>query len=175
MAKTKGQKKAMLDAISQKFKDAKGVVFASFDKLNVGENNELRDKLKEEKSEFLVTKKTLLKLALEKNEQKDVLLDDHKGQIATIFGFEDEVTPAKIVKEFKKEHEEKIDFLGGILENKFIPKEQVNKLADLPGKYQLRAQLVGTLNAPISGFVNVMAANIRGLVNVLNAVKEKKV
>ena len=122
MAKTKEQKKEMLVALSDKLEKAKGVVFAGFDKMTVTENNELRDNLKAEKSEFLVTKKTLLKLALTKQEQADVNIDGYKGQVATIFGYEDEVSPARIVKEFKKEHEEKIDFLGGILENKFIAK-----------------------------------------------------
>ncbi|EKE18810.1 MAG: hypothetical protein ACD_9C00226G0001, partial [uncultured bacterium] len=50
----------------------------------------------------------------------------------------------------------------------------VKALAKIPSKEQLLGQLVGTLNAPISGFVNVLAGNLRGLVQVLNAVKEQK-
>ena len=61
-----------------------------------------------------------------------------------------------------------------MLEGAFISAEKVEALAKLPGKKQLLGQLVGTLNAPISGFVNVLAGNLRGLVNILNAVKEKK-
>ncbi|MEA3449624.1 MAG: 50S ribosomal protein L10 [Patescibacteria group bacterium] len=174
MAKTKEQKQAMLKAMTDKFEIAKSVIFASFDKLTVSENNELRDKLKEEKNEFLVAKKTILNLALKNQKQKDVDISDCKGQVAAIFGYEDEVSPARIVKEFRKEHEEKIDFLGGILENKFIGNEKVSALADLPGKDELRAKLVGSLNAPISGFANVLAGNIRSFSNVLNAIKTQK-
>ena len=50
----------------------------------------------------------------------------------------------------------------------------MNALAKLPSKEELLGQLVGTLNAPISGFVNVLAGNLRGLVTVLQAVADKK-
>jgi large subunit ribosomal protein L10 len=69
---------------------------------------------------------------------------------------------------------ETMSFVGGILENKGIEPSMVTSLSKLPGKQELLGQLVGTLNAPISGFVNVLAGNLRGLVNVLNAVKDKK-
>jgi predicted dehydrogenase len=56
---------------------------------------------------------------------------------------------------------------------KLVTKAQVTALADMPSKLELRAKLVGTINAPVSGFVNVLAGNIRSLVNVLNAVAQK--
>ena len=64
--------------------------------------------------------------------------------------------------------------LGGILEGAFISRDKVLALAALPGRLELLAKTVGTLQAPISGFVNVLAGNIRGLVNVLQAVKDEK-
>ena len=64
--------------------------------------------------------------------------------------------------------------LGGVLGQQVMNAAEVKALAKIPSKEQLLGQLVGTLNAPISGFVNVLAGNLRGLVNVLNAVKEQK-
>src|SRR3989344_5537658 len=58
---------------------------------------------------------------------------------------------------------------------KYIDTVKVTELSQLPNKQQMLGQLVGTLNAPISGFVNVLAGNLRGLVNVLNGIKESKV
>lgn len=103
-------------------------------------------------------------------------LDPRKfeGRIATIFGYEDEVAPAKILADFQKEHEEKVDFVAGILENKLLNSEEVKALAKLPSKAELYAKIVGSINAPVSSFVNVLAGNIRNLVNVLKAVEEKK-
>lgn len=173
MAKTKAQKKEMLDGLKDKVSKSKSIVFTKFDGLQVKENEELRNKLKEESSEYCVTKKTLLDLALKDNDlQVDVQGFD--GKISTVFGYEDEVAPAKIVDDFKKAHEDNIEFLGGILEGKFLSSEEVAALAKLPSKQELYAKIVGSLNAPVSGFVNALAGNLRNLVYVLKAIEEKK-
>jgi len=174
MAKSKEQKKEMLKNIEENIKQAKSVIFASFKGLGVTENNDLRSQLKKENSEFLVTKKTLLNLAMKNNKVKDFDAKKLEGQIATIFGYEDEVAPAKIVNEFMEKNEEKIVFLGGILDSKMMNAEEVEQLAKLPSKEELYAKIVGSLNAPVSGFVNVLSGNIRSIVNVLNNIKDQK-
>ena len=69
---------------------------------------------------------------------------------------------------------ENLKIVGGILGTKELTAEEVQALAKLPSKEELLAKLVGTLNAPVSGFVNVLAGNLRGLVNVLKAVADSK-
>jgi large subunit ribosomal protein L10 len=98
------------------------------------------------------------------------------GQLAAIFGYEDEVAPAKVVDTFlaDKENAGKIAFLGGVLEGRFIDKDQVTALAKIPSREELYAKLVGSMNAPVSGFVNALAGNLRNLVGVLKAIEEKK-
>jgi large subunit ribosomal protein L10 len=174
MPKTRAQKKVILDGLEEKAQAAKSVVFAKFAKLNVKENEELRRRLKVEGGEYYVAKKTLFDLAFKKKHpEADFRAMD--GQVAAVFGYQDEVAPAKVVDIFRQElEEEKIFFLGGILENKFIPKEMVEMLAKLPAKKELYSRLVGSLNAPVSGFVNVLAGNLRGLVICLKAIGEKK-
>jgi large subunit ribosomal protein L10 len=174
MPKTRAQKQVILEGLGEKVKSAKSVVFARFDKLLVKENEDLRHRLKAEGGEYYVAKKTLLNLAFKENNQ-EVDFGAMDGQVAAIFGYQDEVAPAKIVDTFRKEAEEpKIFFLGGILENKFISKEMVESLAKLPSKKELYAKLVGSLNSPVSGFVNVLAGNLRGLVTCLKAIGDKK-
>lgn len=174
MPKTKEQKKNILADIEDKISRAKSVVFANFKGLGVKENEELRTKLKFENSEYYVAKKTLLGLAY-KNKGIDSLdIDNFSGQVATVFGYDDEVAPAKIIDQFKKDNQDKIDFIGGILEGKYIDAEKVGSLAKLPSKIELYAKLVGSINAPVSGLVNVLAGNLRNLVYVLKAIEEKK-
>jgi large subunit ribosomal protein L10 len=174
MPKTRGQKKVILDDLSQKVKDAKSIIFTKFEKLQVKENEDLRRRLKAEGAEYVVTKKTLLGLTL-KNNSLEVDLKSLDGKVAAVFGYKDEVAPAKIVDTFRKGlEEEKIFFLGGILDGKFIPAGMVESLAKLPSKQELLAKLVGSLNSPVSGFVNVLAGNLRGLVVCLKAIGEKK-
>ena len=177
MAKTKEQKKEILRNLKEKIDKSKSIVFTQFDALGVKENEELRQSLRENNSEYCVAKKTLLNIALKESENyKDIELNirDFDGKTAVVFGYEDEVAPAKVIHDFRKANEDKVEFLGGILENKIIQKEEVAALAKLPSKQELYAKIVGSLNAPISGFVNALAGNLRNFVYTLKAIEESK-
>ena len=174
MSKTKLQKQEIIRNITERVKKSKSLVFVKFNQLGVIENEELRNELKKEGGEYLATKKTLLNVSLKNNNLEAVDTDSFDGQVATIFGYEDEVAPAKIVDKFIDKNKEKMEFIGGVLEDKFIAREQVATLAKLPSKQELYAKLVGSINAPVSGFVNALAGNLRGLVGVLKAIEEKK-
>lgn len=172
MPKTKQQKTDIVELLSKGFKDSKAVVFANFQGLTVAEAEELRNLCHDENIKVFVAKKTLLKKAFEKAGY-DVDPKIFEGGIATFFGADDEVAPAKIVDTFAKKHAV-VKIFGGLLEDKFIDVDFVNNLAALPSKQELFAQLVGSINAPASGFVNVLAGNLRGLVQILSAHKEKQ-
>ena len=130
--------------------------------------------MRKEDSEYYVAKKTLVDLALKDTKIQNVKVKEFAGQMAAVFGYGDEVAPAKIVDKFKKDKEGKIEFVGGILENEFIDVATVSELAKLPSKQELYAKIVGSINAPVSGFVNVLAGNLRSLVYVLSAIEENK-
>jgi large subunit ribosomal protein L10 len=173
MSKSKAQKQSEMGALEKSLTAAKAVVFANFQGLTVAQSEELRKNARAQKVEVIAAKKTLVKKALEAAGIKDVQTDAFEGGVATFLGMEDEVSAAKVVNDFAKTHEI-VAIFGGILENKFIEASSVKSLAALPSKQQLLGQLVGTLNAPISGFVMVNAGIVRSLYNVLNAYKDKK-
>ena len=172
MAKTKQQKEQTLSVLIDSLKNAKATVFTNFQGLKVSESEELRDICRKQNITYVASKKTLLKKALEKAGY-EIDAGSFQGGVATVFGMEDEVAPAQIIAAFAKKHNV-VRIFGGILEGKFIEASKVEMLSRLPSKQQLLGQLVGTLNAPISGLVNVLAGNLRGLVNVLNGIKDKK-
>jgi len=176
MPKNKLQKQEILRSLNEKFKKSKSVIFAGFNALGVKDNEVIRAKLREEKSEYYVAKKTLMNLAFQENKIADLNVRSFSGKVAAVFSYEDEVASAKILGNFRKDKEktDKIILLGGILENKLISQEEAEALSKLPAKNELYAKMVGSLNAPISGFVNVLAGNLRNLVYVLKAVQEKK-
>lgn len=169
MAKTRKQKEDALANLNTKLKTAKGVVFASYTGLKVSEMEELRKELRKQNVTLDVAKKTLLKKALTEQSLKDVDINIMDSGVAMISG-PDEVYPAKIVHGFAKKHE-MIKFFGGIMEGKFIDMEKVKTLAALPSKDELLAKMVGSMKAPVSGLANVLVGNIRGLINVLKAIK----
>lgn len=169
---TKKQKKEIVADLSEKLKSSKAAVFSDFKGLLVKDMMALRKELRKEKIDFKVAKKTLIGLAL-KDAKIDADVKSMEGQLAVAISSEDEVAAAKIMAKVAKGNEN-LKILGGILEMKFLEKEEIMALSKLPSKEELLAKLVGTLNAPVSGFVNVLAGNIRGLVNVLKAIGDTK-
>ncbi len=111
-----------------------------------------------------------------KDQIKDLNVRNLDGKLAAIFSYDDEIASAKILGNFRKDKdkEKRVFFLGGILENKLLSKSEVEALSLIPSKQELYARLVGSINAPVSGFVNALAGNLRNLVYVLKAVGEKK-
>ncbi|OGY50013.1 MAG: 50S ribosomal protein L10 [Candidatus Buchananbacteria bacterium RIFCSPHIGHO2_02_FULL_56_16] len=173
MAKTKQQKEQAVDAYVEKLKAAKGLVFVNFEGLSVKEIEALRKQCRAQHVDYLVTKKTLMKRAFTAAGFEAIVPQPLPGGIASVFGTEDEVAPARVVGEFAKTHQA-LRPIGGILENKFIDSSTVLMLSRLPSKQELLAKFVGSCQAPIAGFVNVLAGNLRGLVGVLNAIKTVK-
>lgn len=170
---TKVQKIELVKELTEKIKAAKSAIFVDFKGLKVKDSTELKKSLRTENVEFIVVRKTLLDIALKNAGIEGVSIKKMEGQVAISLSNSDEVAAAKIVDVFAKTNEN-IKFLGGVLGTQIMSAAEVKALAKIPSKQQLLGQLVGTLNAPVLGFVNVLAGNLRGLVQVLNAVKEQK-
>lgn len=173
MAKTKEQKQEELAALTEKLGQSNGAVFANFMGLSVPEIQDLRKRLKADDSEMVVAKKNLIALMLEKAGLEKEKATEMEGGVSVVFGYQDEVAPARVVAEFAKDHEA-ISFHGGILEGNFIDVEKVTALSKLPSKQELLGRLVGSMKSPVTGFANVLNGNLRGLVQALNQIKEQK-
>src|SRR3990167_10656370 len=134
MPKTKEQKRTILKQLTEKINKARTIIFAKYSGLGVKDNEELRQKLRKENNEYYGAKKTLFDLSLKDKGIAGLEVKKFDGQVAAIFGYEDEVSPARIVGQFKKEKEGKIEFIGGILENKYINATEIAILSKLPSR-----------------------------------------
>ena len=172
MPKTRQQKEGTIERLGADIKSAKGVVFANFQGLTIKDTDELRNACKVAGVRYTITKKTLLKKAIE-TAGFSIDTKPFQGGVSVLSSLTDEVAPAAILSRFAKTHEIAKAF-SGILDGQLIDGGMIAALAKFPSKQQLLGQLVGTLNAPVSGFVNVLAGNIRGLVTALSAIKDKK-
>ncbi len=170
MALTKEKKEKIIEDVRKKLTDRSVIYFINYKGLEARKMEKLRKSLQEEESNIMVIKKTLAKIAFEK-EKIDFDPEELEGEVAFVFGFGDIIAPAKIIDEFADT--EKIEVLGAILNEKILNPEKVNKLAELPSKDQLRAQLVSTIAAPASGFMGVLEGNIKGLLTVLERASKK--
>lgn len=173
MPATREQKNQVVKNLSEKFEKAKSIVFLGFQGLTVKDDMELRRKLRAENVDYKVAKKTLIKRGLKDMKAEKVDELTLEGPVSVAIGYEDEIVPARIAKEFSKVSD-KLKIMGGYMGIKFMTASEMKVLAGLPGKDQLRAQLIGTINAPVAGFVNVLAGNMKGLVTVLKAYADKK-
>ncbi len=172
MPKTKSQKADAIAALHDKLQKAQGVFVVAPKSINPNEAAELKIKLAEVGGEYNLIKNTLFKKALEQlGFETDANFE--VGQNAIVFVGDKTPEAAKILATFAKETE-KAEFKGGYLETKKISAADVQALAELPSRDQLLANVLATMNAPISGFVNVLAANIRGIVTVIDAYKNTK-
>ncbi len=172
MAITKKQKKEVLEKIVDKINKAKAVVFVGYDRVKIVDQDKLRKALKKENGELLVTKKTLLNLALKELKIKNTETLDLKKEVAIVFGYKDEVASARIVAQIARSAAN-LKIKGGILEHQLVAIEKIKFLSNLPSKEILQANLLAGLQGSLSGLVNVLQGNLRGLVYVFKAMAEK--
>ncbi len=173
MQQTKQQKEALVTEVADKIKGSKALVFANFKGVSVKNITAIRRELRKSGSSWQVLKKTLLNIAL-KNAGVEVDARALDGQVGVAFS-QDEVAAAKVIADFQKANKDvTLTIEGGALGAKSLTTNEVKALAKLPSQDELRAQLVGTLQAPIAGFVRTLSANLSGLVRVLQAVGDAK-
>lgn len=158
MAITKKQKDQILKNLEEKFSRAQAIYFAENKGLSVKNVSALRKKLHENGIDFVVAKKTLMKLAAKNQNLPEFSDEILTGPIAAVIGYADMIIPSKIVKDFGATVENKVVLTGGMMEGKLLSKAQANELASLPSKQQLLAMLVGTMKAPITGFYMILRA-----------------
>ncbi len=166
------QKKTIVRELSEKMQHSCAGVVVSYQGINVEDDTKLRRDLREAGVEYVVAKNTLLKRAAESASIND-LCPSFQGSTALAVSKDDYVAASKILCNFAKDH----DFFkvkSGFIDGKVIDAVEVNNLAKLPSREVLIAQVLGGLNAPISGFATVLGGTIRGLVVALNAIAEKK-
>ncbi len=168
----RSSKAQLVSELADKLAGAKAAFLADYRGLNVDKLNQLRGELRKAGAEYQVVKNTLLKLAA-KDTHTECLNDDMAGPTALTIAGSDPVAPAKVLSEFAKAND-KFVLRAGALDGKKLTAAEIQALAELPSREELLAKMLGSLNAPVSNFVGVLAAVPRSLVQVLAAIQDKK-
>lgn len=166
------EKQKVVKEIEEKLEKAMLVIFTDYRGVNVDEITDLRNKLRTPGVEFKVLKNTMTEFAL-KNTGNEEAIPYISGPNAVLFSQEDPVGPTKVIYDFIKQYK-KMEVKVGILEGQIVSPERVKALADLPPREVLVAQVLGTMQAPITSLVYVLNANISGLARVLDQIREQK-
>jgi len=172
MAKTRAEKTELLEKYKDILKNKSGYLLVNSDKIDTATVTKLKVELKDLDANYSVVKNSIFKVALQE-ENQPLETQNIDGPTAIIYFESDPTGPAKLVKQTQKETE-LLAAKGGVFEGEFLSEERVMQLAEIPSKEVLLAKLLGSMSAPLSGFMNAITGNVRGLTMVLKGISEKK-
>jgi large subunit ribosomal protein L10 len=165
-------KKLIVQEIEAKLQKAQLVIFADYRGTTVEEITNLRNQLRQPGVDVQVYKNTMLTRALNNSGYSD-FAGPLFGPNLVVFSENDVVEPAKVLYKFTQD-KKKMEIKLGILEGQLIDAAAIKALAELPPRDVLIAQVLGTMQAPITSFVRVLNANITGFVRALDQIRESK-
>ena len=153
-AKVLESKKAVVETLTGKIKEASSVVFVDYKGITVAQDTELRKQFREAGVEYTVVKNTLTKFAAKEcgYDFEEVL----NGTTAMASTTGDPIAPARIVCEFAKKNKLNLAIKGGVVEGSVLSAQQLSGFGELPSKNALVASVLGTFLAPISSLAFVL-------------------
>jgi large subunit ribosomal protein L10 len=169
----KDNKQQQVAQMHDKLKQAKAVFLADFRGMTVGKATTLRNELRAASVEYKVFKNTLFDLAAQETDM--VCLAPYlAGPTAVAISYDDPVGAAKVLSKFAKDPQGAFVLKAGVLSGKLLDVAQIQALADLPSREVLIAKMLGSMQAPATNFVGVLAALPGSLVRVLDAIRVQK-
>jgi large subunit ribosomal protein L10 len=165
------QKTELIQRLSTSLGEAPSIVVASFSGLTVEATDELRSRMRAADVSYEVVKNTLIKRAVA-GTSKETIAPLLKGTTAIAYHSEDPGAPAKILRDFIKDHKKGLTIKGGWVDGTLLDESGVEMLSKLPGRDELRGSLLRVLNGAATQFVRVLNAAPGDFVQVLRARKE---
>lgn len=173
MGKNRTQKEEMVAELKQSLSEAHLTLVIDYQGLSVAEITNLRQQLREKDSTCTVAKNTLMKIAVEGDQNWQPLQEYSKGASAFLFVKEDISGAIKTYQAFQKATK-KTELRGGVMEGRILTEADVKALGDLPSKEQLYAQIAGAING-VAAKLAVAVNEVPGsLARALKAYSEKE-
>lgn len=166
------QKQEAVEELVKKLRENPSGVLVNYEGITVEDDTKLRANLRKEGVHYKVIKNTLIEFAV-KEIGLESLVDTLHGTTALAINTQSPTAAAKVLCEFASKND-KFTVKGGFIDGEALDENGVKALSKLPSKEVLVAMVLAGFNAPISGLVNVLNGNIRGLAVALDAIREKK-
>ena len=169
----KQNKQQVVAEMHEKLAKANAVFLADFRGMTVEKATTLRNELRSVNVEYKVVKNTLLELASAYTAAA-LLIPYFKGPTAVAMTSSDPVAAAKVLAKYAKDQQAAFKLKGGVLSGKSISAADVQALSELPSREVLIARMLGSMNAPATNFVGVLAAVPGSFVRALDAIRQQK-
>lgn len=166
----RAQKEQLVVDLREKIGSAKALYYTDFTGLNVKRMTELRRRFRRAGVEYVVIKNTLAARAVT---EAGLDFDRLRGPTGVVIGG-DAVAAAKVLAEFAKENDQRPEVKSGLLDGKVIGAEHVKKLASLPSRDQMLAELGAGLQSPLAGFVGTLSGLLYMFVGAVDALKTQR-
>ena len=169
----RGSKESFVSDLRERINRAPVVYLTDFTGLSVKEMTRLRRSLRSSGAEYVVVKNRLARLALAETDLPDIS-DSLTGPTGMVFGYEDAVSAAKALSDFAKDHDKRPAFKLGVLDRKILGPEQIDRIAKLPPREQLLAELAGALQAPLAALAGALGAKLQETAGLLDALRQER-
>src|SRR6266545_1068687 len=166
------EKVAVVEELADRLSRATMAVLADYRGLTVGQLADLRRQLRPQNVELRIAKNTLARLAARQT-GREALLPALEGPTAFVFSFGDPAAMAKTLTDTIRAQRLDVQIKSALFGEQLLPATDVTRIAELPNRETLIAQVVGTVQSPISSFVNVLAGTLQSLVGVLEARRQQ--
>jgi len=164
----------IVEKSTQKFKEASGIYFTKYTGMNVIQATEFRKLCRENDVEYTVVKNTLTKIAVKNAGYENMFDDILEGQIGTVTSTDDSIAPARIIKNFNKEHNDVMEVMGLYADGNLYGPDKYKELANLPTREELIGKFASMLNQPMTQFAGILNATMTKLAGILGSLKEQK-
>ena len=164
----------IVNSLTQKIDNSTALYFTCYTGIDVAKMTALRKQFRDNGVDYFVSKNTLTKIAAKNAGFEDKLDGFLAGQVAIAYSNDDPVSPARVIKDFRKENKDSLEVLGLVFEGDVYDGNKYDELADLPSREELLAKFVAGLNEPMSKFVGTLNGAMSKFVAVLTSLKENK-
>lgn len=165
-------KEQIVSEIQSSVEGIRAAILTDYRGLNVEEITLLRNQLRQASIKYRVVKNALIKLAL-KDTHLEPLVDHINGPTALAISYDDPLSPAKILGEFRKK-QPKLEIKGGLVEGRLVDQEGIKRLAEIPSREVLLGRLMSVFAAGPTQLIGVLSANLHRLLRVLYAIRLQK-
>jgi large subunit ribosomal protein L10 len=170
----RAEKETSITELKERIDRAPSLYLTDFTGLNVKAMTKLRRSLRQSGAEYVVVKNRLAQRAFGESDGLPDIGGSFEGPTGIVFGFGDVVATAKALSDFAREHDQRPALKIGLMDREVLDVAQIQRLASLPPREQLLAELAGVMQAPLAMLAAAVEAKVQEMAGLLDALRMER-